>query len=46
MARFFYALLAQGNHGSNLMWVIFSQPFRVCETAQEQSRGHHAAACR
>lgn len=36
----FYALLAQANHGSNLMRVVFSQPFRVCETAQELSRGH------
>src|SRR5665213_93763 len=33
-------LLAQGNHGSNLMKVVFGQPLRISETAQEESRGH------
>jgi hypothetical protein len=38
----FYALLAQRNHGSNLMRVVFGQPFRVGERAKEEFRGHRS----
>ena len=36
----FYALLAQGNDGSNRTGIVFGQPFRIGERSEEESRGN------